>query len=207
MKTLKVVAILLALLATSPGILSQQTNVTSVKKQKLVKEKFPHVSISPFGGAIFPLTKAMRDEFKPGGLAGLDIGYRFNREVGLYGEFTYMFMSSKLTGAPVGSYLQFTAGPRYFLTHPKLKSNIFFEGGVGAYNFRQNSYTSTNEAGGSVIPQISNTRAGINGGIGASITLIPTLDILAKASYHNIFTPNGSQGFMTVNGGFVLSFR
>jgi hypothetical protein len=206
MKTLKMTAILLAFILGSQGILSQQTT-TGTANKKYVKEKFPHVSIAPFGGAIFPLTKAMRDEFKPGGLAGLDVGYRLNREVALYAKFTYMFMSSKLTGAPIGSYLEFTAGPRYYLTHPKLKSNLFFEGGVGAYNFRQNSYVSTSEMGGTVIPQILSTRAGINGGVGASLTLFPSLDILAKANYHNIFTPNGSQGFMTVNGGLEFRFR
>jgi hypothetical protein len=207
MKTIKVMAILLAFVLSSPGILSQQTTSKTVKKEKSVKDKFPHVSIAPFGGAIFPLTKAMRDEFKPGGLAGMDVCYRLNREVGLYGKFSYMFMSSKITGAPIGSYLEFTAGPRYYFTHPKLKSNLFFEGGVGAYNFRQNSYSSQSDPAGNIIPQISSTRAGINGGFGASINLFQALDILAKANYHNIFTPNGSQGFMTVNGGLEFRFR
>ncbi len=207
MKTLKLAALLLAFIFFASDALAQQTpNASNTTSKKEVKKMFPHVSIAPYGGAIFPLTRALREEFKPGGQIGLDIGYRMNKEVALYGKFSYMFMSSKVTGAPVGSYLEFSAGPRYYFTHPKLKSNIFFEAGVGAYNFRQNSF-SQGENGGTVIPQINNTKAGINGGIGASINLTEALDIMAKAKYHNIFTPNGSQGFMTVGGGLEFRFR
>ncbi len=209
MKTLKLAAILLAFVFIVTEASAQQTPNASntTTKTKTIKKMFPHVSIAPYGGAIFPLTRNMRDAFKPGGEVGLDIGYRVNKEVALYGKFSYMFMSSKTTGAPVGSYLEFSAGPRYYFTHPKLKSAIFFEAGVGAYNFRQNSYANPQDTSGAVIPQISNTKAGINGGIGASIQLTEALDIMAKAKYHNVFTPNGSQGFMTVGGGLEFRFR
>lgn len=206
MKTLKLIAVLITLSIFSSGAFAQ-TPAPTIKKEKSVKKMFPHVAIAPFAGAIFPLTRQLRDEFKPGGLVGLDVGYRVNREVALYGKFAYMFMSSKHTGAPVGSYMEFSAGPRYFFTHPKLKSSIFFEAGVGAYSFTQNSYVNPGDTTGAVIPQIKSTKAGINGGLGASISLSSAIDILAKAQYHNIFTPNGSQGFMTVNGGLEFRFR
>jgi hypothetical protein len=208
MKTLKLAALLIAFIFTVNEVSAQQTPNASntTTKTKTVKKQFPHVSIAPFGGAIFPLTRDMREEFKPGGEVGLDLGYRVNKEVALYGKFSYMFMSSKTSGAPVGSYLEFSAGPRYYFTHPKLKSAIFFEAGVGAYNFRQNSF-SMGENGETIIPQISNTKAGINGGLGASIQLTEVIDIMAKAKYHNVFTPNGSQGFMTVGGGLEFRFR
>jgi hypothetical protein len=208
MKTLKLVALLIAFIFTVNEASAQQTPNASntTTKTKTIKKQFPHVSIAPFGGAIFPLTRDMREEFKPGGEVGLDLGYRVNKEVALYGKFSYMFMSSKTSGAPVGSYLEFSAGPRYYFTHPKLKSAVFFEAGVGAYNFRQNSF-SVGENGETIIPQISNTKAGINGGIGASIQLSEAIDIMAKAKYHNVFTPNGSQGFMTVGGGLEFRFR
>ena len=208
MKTLKLAALLIAFIFTVNEVSAQQTPNASntTTKTKTVKKQFPHVSIAPFGGAIFPLTRDMREEFKPGGEVGLDLGYRVNKEVALYGKFSYMFMSSKTSGAPVGSYLEFSAGPRYYFTHPKLKSAVFFEAGVGAYNFRQNSF-SVGENGETIIPQISNTKAGINGGIGASIQLSEAIDIMAKAKYHNVFTPNGSQGFMTVGGGLEFRFR
>src|SRR5688572_24251894 len=208
MKTLKLVALLIAFIFTVNEASAQQTPNASntTTKTKTIKKQFPHVSIAPFGGAIFTVTRDMREEFKPGGEVGLDLGYRVNKEVALYGKFSYMFMSSKTSGAPVGSYLEFSAGPRYYFTHPKLKSAVFFEAGVGAYNFRQNSF-SVGENGETIIPQISNTKAGINGGIGASIQLSEAIDIMAKAKYHNVFTPNGSQGFMTVGGGLEFRFR
>jgi hypothetical protein len=208
MKTLRMTALLvLVVFAFNLNIDAQQTPSPTVKKEKTVKKMFPHVSIAPFAGAIFPLSRSMRDEFKPGGLVGLDIGYRLNKEVALFGKFSYIFMSSKQTGAPIGQYLEFSAGPRYYFTHPKLKSAVFFEAGVGAYNFSQKSYVNPSDTNNAVIPQIRDTKAGINGGIGASLNLSSALDILAKANYHNIFTPNGSQGFMTVNGGIEFRFR
>jgi hypothetical protein len=206
MKTLKFAAIMMMSVFICINS-AAQTPSPSYKKQKPVKKMFPHVSIAPVAGAIFPLTRAMRDEFKPGGLAGLDLGYRLNKEVAFYGKFSYIFMSSKITGAPIGNYLEFSAGPRYYFTHPKLNSSIFFEAGVGAYNFRQNSYVNPADTNNAVIPQIASTKAGINGGLGASLSLSPAVDILAQAKYHNIFTPTGSQGFMTINGGFEFRFR
>ncbi|MFI5211413.1 MAG: outer membrane beta-barrel protein [Ignavibacteria bacterium] len=209
MKSTKLIIILIAAImafSTLENYAQQKPNST-VKKETTLKKMYPHVSIAPIGGAIFPLTRQLRDEFKPGGLVGLDIGYRINKEISLQGNFSYVFMSSKLTGAPVGNYLEFSAGPRYFFMHPKLKSALFFEAGVGAYNFRQNSYVNAQDTNGSAIPQINNTKAGISGGLGVSLSLSEAIDILVKTNYHNVFTPNGSQGFMTVNGGLEFRFR
>lgn len=205
MKLITGLLTMLFVLSISTYAQEKPTATTTVKKE--TRKMFPHVSIAPVAGAIFPLTRQFRSEFKPGGLFGLDIGYRINREVALYGKFSYIFMSSKITGAPVGNYLEFSAGPRYYFTHPKLKSAIFFEAGVGAYNFNQRSYVNPNDTNGAVIPEIRSTKAGINGGIGASLALSDAIDILAQAKYHNIFTPTGSQGFMTVNGGLEFRFR
>jgi len=207
MKTFKIAAILLAFIFIVSEVSAQQNPSPTIKKEKSVKKLFPHFAIAPVAGAIFPLTRDMRNEFKPGALVGLDLGYRINQEVALTGQFSYIFMNSKVTGAPIGSYLQFSAGPRYYFTHRKLKSEIFFEAGVGAYNFRQNSYVAPNDTTGNAIPQINNTKAGINGGLGATIVLSSSLDILARADYHNVFTKTGSQGFMTVNGGLEFRFR
>lgn len=207
MKTSKLAVSLLALFFIVSVTWAQLTPNASTNRVTSVKKLYPSVSIAPYGGAIFPLTRLIREDFKPGGLAGIDIGYRINREVGINGKFTYMFMSSKITGAPVGSYMEFSVGPRYYFTHPKLKSALFFEAGAGAYYFRQNSYVNPNDVNGNVIPEIRSTKPGINGGIGASISLSKAVDILAKANYHNVFTPTGSQGFMTINGGLVVTFR
>lgn len=178
-----------------------QTTKVTTSKRKL----FPHFSVSPFGGAIFPIQN-LKESFKPGGTVGLDLGYRVNKEVGIYAKFGYYFMSSKITGAPIGSYIEVSAGPRYYFTHPKLKSELFFEGGVGAYNFRQNSYT-PNDTTMAQIQQINSTKAGVNAGIGGSLALSDAVDILVKSKYHVIFTPNGSSSFLTVIGGLEFRFR
>lgn len=207
MKTLKLAMSLLVFLFIITVTLAQQTPTASKNTVKTVKKLYPYVSVAPYGGAIFPLTKALRNEFKPGGLLGIDMGYRINKEVGINGKITYIFMSSKVTGAPVGSYMEFTAGPRYYFTHPKLKSSLFFEAGAGAYYFWQKSYVNPVDTTGAVIPEIRSTKPGIYGGVGATILLSNSISILAKSDYHNIFTPTGSQGFLTVNGGIEFIIR
>ena len=202
MKTFKQISVFLVFIFAM-NCFSQTTTTT----KKEVRKQFPHVTISPFGGAIFPLPKILNQNFKPGGHAGLEIGYRFNREVAMFGEFNYYFMASKITGAPIGSYFQFSAGPRYHFVHPKLKSSLFFEGGVGAYNFLQKSYVNPSDTTGSVVQQINNTKAGLNGGIGASLGLTDMLDIMVKSKYHIVFTPNGSSSFVSVGAGFQFRFR
>ncbi|HWA07118.1 MAG TPA: outer membrane beta-barrel protein, partial [Ignavibacteria bacterium] len=176
----------------------------STVKTKIKKQNFPQFSIAPSGGAIFPLTRDFRADFKPGGVVGMDIGLKLNKEVGIYGKFNYMFMSSKKTGAPIGQYMEFSAGPRYFFTHPKLKSQVYFEGGAGAYYFNQNSYVDPIDNT-LTVSQVSQTNAGINGGVGASLFLSDAVSILAKAKYHNVFTRTGSVGFMTVNAGLEFT--
>ncbi len=178
----------------------------STVKTKIKKQNFPQFSIAPSGGAIFPLTRDFRADFKPGGVVGMDIGLKLNKEVGIYGKFNYMFMSSKKTGAPIGQYMEFSAGPRYFFTHPKLKSQVYFEGGAGAYYFNQNSYVDPIDNT-VTVSQVSQTNAGINGGVGASLFLSDAVSILAKAKYHNVFTRTGSVGFMTVNAGLEFTIK
>lgn len=200
-------SILTLVLAMSFTIASNsQISNTPVQKSTLKKQSFPEFTIAPSGGAIFPLSRDFRNDFKPGGLAGLDMGLKLNKEVALYGKFSYMFMSSKKTGAPIGQYMEFSAGPRYYFTHPKLKSQVYFEGGAGAYYFKQNAYVNPEDQT-TTIDQVSRTNAGINGGIGASLYLTDALSILAKTKYHNIFTQTGSVGFMTINAGLEFKIR
>jgi hypothetical protein len=116
-------------------------------------------------------------------------------------------MASKITGAPVGSYFEISAGPRYYFMNPKLKSQIFLEGGVGAYHFMQKSYVNPDDTAHATVDQIANTKAGLNGGIGASLYLSDAVDILFKSKYNVVFTPNGTSSFITVGAGFEFSFK
>ncbi len=206
MKTLKFAFLLLiAVLVLNCNSSAQNNSPTMTTKS--VRKTYPHVTITPFGGAIFPLPKQLNQQFKPGGHFGLDVGYRVNKEVALVGEASYFFMSSKVTGAPIGSYLEFAAGPRYYFVHPKLNSSLFFEGGVGAYNFRQSSYVDPNDLTAASVNQINNTKAGIYGGMGASLGLSNVMDLMVRGKYNVVFTPNGSASFLTVGAGLEFRFK
>lgn len=197
--------IIVALMFAASGLMAQVSTKPLVKT-KVVKQSFPQFSIAPSAGAIFPLTRDFRADFKPGGMAGLDLGLKINNEVAFYGKFSYMFMSSKKSGAPIGQYMEFTAGPRYYFTHPKLKSQVYFEGGAGAYYFKQNSFINP-EDNTQTVEQVRQTNAGINGGIGASLFISKAVNLMAKVKYHNVFTRTNSIGFMTVSGGLEFNIR
>ncbi|RPI19005.1 MAG: hypothetical protein EHM58_03055 [Ignavibacteriae bacterium] len=207
----RIILVIAAIFTLNMLSYSQQDDKTATtttyngKTYGISNKSYNYFSISPSGGAIFPLQN-LKESFKPGATIALDLGYRVNREVGFFAKVGYNFMSSKITGAPVGSYLEVSAGPRYFFTHPKLKSALFVEGGVGAYNFRQNSYiadpTTQQQS-----DQINNTRAGVNAGIGGVLALTNSIDIMVKSKYHVIFTPNASSSFVQVLGGLEFKFR
>ncbi len=185
--------------------IAEAQDVSTVRYVPIVKS-YHYFSISPVGGAIFPVSKDLTGSFKPGGSAGLDLGYRVNREVGFYGKLGYYAMSSKITGQNIGSYFVASVGPRYYFTSPHLKSTFFLEGGVGAYYFRQRSSAQiVSPSTFSTIDDISRTKAGLSGGMGGSIALSNYLDILVKSDYHVIFTPVGTSSFISVMGGLQFN--
>jgi len=165
------------------------------------KNPFPEFSISPYGGAIFP-TGVLNDNYKPSPTFGMDLGYRVNKEVGLYAKLGYVKLNSKTDGIADANYFEFTIGPRYYFSKEDLKSNIFLEGGIGAFTFSRNTLT----IGSSEILGSSNTRMGMNGGIGATMALTDKVRILVKSKYTMIFTPTGSDNFVTVGGGLEFIF-
>jgi len=181
------------------------TTTNRVTLPKSIKKTYPHYSIGAYGGAIFPLPKVLNQSFKPGLNIGADLGIRLNKEVGLFIKGSYSEMSSKITGAPIGSYFEFSGGPRYYFMNPKLKSQMFLEAGAGAYYFKQNAFQDPNTQ--QTVDQIANTKPGINGGIGASLYLSDALDILFKTKYNLVFTPTGSSSFITVGTGLEFSFK
>ncbi len=183
------------------------TVTTKTTTVKLIRKTFPRYTFGLTGGAIFPLPKVLNQTFKPGGNFALDFGIRINKEVGIYVKSSYSFMSSKITAAPVGAYFEFTGGPRYYFTHPKLKSSLFVEAGVGGYYFRQNSYVNPGDTTGASVPQIQNTKVGINGGLGATLYLSDAVDILFKTKYNVVFTPNATSSFITVGAGFEFNIK
>lgn len=179
------------------------------KIKKTTKLKQTYVTLSPYAGLIFPIAD-FGNNYKSGLNVGLDIGYRINKEVGFYGKFGYMSMGSKIevpaggTEVPDGKFLEFSAGPRYFMTDPKLSSTLFLEGGVGAYMFSQDAYTLTGQP--TVLEQKS-TKLGVNAGIGANLAVSNNIDILVKTKFHNVFSDGGSRSFITAIGGIEFKIR
>lgn len=184
---------------------STTTSTATTTRTTVKKVSYPYFSINPSGGVIFPLFQ-LSETFKPNATIGLDLGYRVNKEVGFFLDLGYYFISSSRTAAPVGKYFEFSAGPRYYFTHPNLKSSLFVEGGVGGYSFNQASFVDPNSPSGQLIPQISETKAGVNAGLGATLGVSDNVDMTLKTKYHMIFSPNGSSSFITTMGGINIKF-
>lgn len=171
-------------------ILTGQVNSQTIYKTK--KTAYPQMSVSGLGGVTFPVGK-FSEKYKPGPTFGMDLSYKVNKEVGFFGKFGYSIFPNKLAGgAPDGKYLEYTAGPRYYFTSKNLKSSLFVEAGLGGYSFMQPAYR-VNEI---EVAEYQATNFGLNAGIGGVLNLGRDVDLLFKAKYHNILTPDGSTSFI-----------
>jgi peroxiredoxin Q/BCP len=164
----------------------------------------PYFAVTPYGGAIFPIDRGLRDVFKPGWSAGVDLLYRINREVGIWAGASYNQMTRQ-TAADVGHYFEGSIGPRYFFTHPKLKAQLFVDAGVGFYNLNQDENLEETEANQYTIEQIDGSKVGINGGVGVTLFVSNAMNVLGKLRYNTIFGTNENVAFL--NGGLGLEFR
>lgn len=188
MKTKKLTLLAMIVFA----ILISTGNVNSQTIYKTKKTAYPQFSVSGLGGVSFPVGK-FGENYKPGPTVGLDLSYKVNKEVGFFGKFGYSIFPSKIAGGvPDGKYLEYTVGPRYYFTSKNLKSSLFVEAGLGGYSFSQPAY-SVNEV---QVPEYQTTNFGLNAGLGGVLNLGRDVDLLFKAKYHNILTPDGSTSFI-----------
>jgi hypothetical protein len=164
----------------------------------------PYFAITPYGGAIFPIDLGLRGTFKPGWSAGLDLMYRINREVGIWGGASYSQMTRK-TAVDEGHYFEASIGPRYFFTHPKLRAQLFVDAGVGIYNLNQDADLESEEPDEYTLRQIDGSKVGINGGVGVTLQISRNVSILGKARYNTVFGTNENVGF--INGGAGVEIR
>ncbi len=164
----------------------------SAQSQTKIKSPYPVFSVSPVGGVSFPIG-TFGDNFKTGPSFGLDLSYRVNKEVGFYGKFGYNIFSNKTTDLPKNNIMEYTVGPRYFFTSKNLKSAMFVEAGVGGYTLTQDAFT----LAGVSFPKVSDTKFGINAGVGATLNVGRTVDLIVKVKYHNILTEGGSTSFLS----------
>lgn len=198
-------AVILFIFASNSFAQTTTTVVTTPKKTYVVtKESFPQWSITPTGGVIFPVLN-LSESFKPNGQFGLDVGAKVNKEVGFYLKTSYMFMNSSASGAPVGKYIEITAGPRYYFSSINVKSQLFAEAGVGPYIFSQASYQPEDPTI-AVVPEINETKLGINAGLGASVFLSPNMNLMIRTKYNTVFTSTTTKSFITASTGLEFKF-
>jgi hypothetical protein len=179
---------------------------------------------SGFTGPVNPYL--VKNNF-PSGNMGFDLSYRINREVALYSEFKYNFVSSKDSIFPSAGYFESTIGARYYVRPTCCRSSVFFEAGFGPYVYFQgssgdvqkqievktfdprrriNQYMITtitiNE--GPVYDSQTNLRFGANIGIGGELVLTNSLFLTIKTKLNTSFEANGNTSYITGVGGFTI---
>ena len=177
---------------------------TPTKKYVVTKEAYPQWSVTPSGGIVFPVME-LSNTFKSNGIFGLEVGTKVNKEVGFYLRGNYMFMNSSASGAPVGKYIEITVGPRYYFSSINVKSQLFADAGFGPYIFSQASYQPQDPTA-AVIPEISETKLGVNAGIGASLYLSDNINLMIRTKYNTIFTSTATKSFITASTGLEFKF-
>lgn len=210
MKKLISLTFAIAMMLFMSNAYSQELNTTSFSKESnesVSKTKsYGYWEITPSAGVIFPVGK-FSENFDISGRTGLDLGYRINREVAIYGNVTYNLLSSKAESGPNASYLSYTVGPRYYFTNPKLKSTLFLEAGVGGYTFTQDEYSTTVEGITTNFPEEGETRFGVNAGVGGDVWVSDNVSLLLKAKYNLIMSGgDNARSFISTDAGVNIRF-
>ena len=167
------------------------SNITQAQK----RSSFPAFSIAPVLGVNFPLGD-LGNVYKVGFNGGADFMVNLNRETAFFLKVGYYLLPNKQEIDPNGtnaSMIEISAGPRYTFTNPKVKAELFFEAGLGAYMFMYKDKV----VGNVTTTYESETLFGINGGPGALIPMGKMADFMVKAKAHYIFQKNGSRVIAT----------
>jgi hypothetical protein len=185
------------------------------------------VQLTLQSGFTGPINPYFASNYYPSGNMGFDFSYRINREVALYSEVKYNFLSSKDSIFPSAGYLESTIGARYYVRPTCCRSSIFFEAGFGPYVYFQGSsgevqkqvevrtfdphgsrtqYTTStitiNQS--PVYESQTNIRLGANIGIGGELVLTNSLFITIKTKLNTAFEANGNTSYITGLGGFTI---
>lgn len=198
-------AVILFVFASNSFAQTTTTVITTpTKKYVVTKEAFPQWSVTPSGGIVFPIMD-LSNSFKSNGIFGLEVGTKVNKEVGFYLRGNYMFMNSSASGAPVGKYIEISVGPRYYFSSINVKSQLFADAGLGPYIFTQASYQPQDPTA-AVIPEISETKLGVNAGVGASLYLSDNMNLMIRTKYNTVFTSTATKSFITASTGLEFKF-
>lgn len=198
----KLAIFLLLNILVSFSFLFAQNNPTTIIKDEDMKgyKKKKFFQIAALGGFINPLF-ILNDNYNASPSFGIDIGYRLNKETGLYLEGNYIMLSNKDSSLPSKAYMQFSLGSRFYFRAKGVRSSFFFEVGAGPYVFTQSS---------KVIDTISYEsktigKLGLNAGIGCEMVLTNFMFVLVKAKYNYIIEDKVTKSY--VNGSIGLMFR
>ncbi|MDD5360738.1 MAG: outer membrane beta-barrel protein [Ignavibacteria bacterium] len=163
------------------------------------KDVYPLFAITPMAGIQFPIG-TLNDNYKLSFNAGLEAAMRINRETAFFLKAGYYNMPRKsdMGPGPDANYIEITAGPRYVLTSPKVKAQLFVEAGIGAYMFMTREWT---DPYGTVISSTTKTNFGVNGGPGVIIPMGSVADFMLKAKMHYTFEDGGAHTFLSTEMG------
>jgi len=185
-----------------------------------------YVQLTLQSGFMNPVNPYFVEHNYTSGNMGFDVSYRVNREVALYTEMKYNFLTSKDEAAPSSGYIESTIGARYYIRPSCYRSSIFFEAGFGPFVFLQKgsgtpgtppavydkfgrklppSAYMTNEPQ-NYYEEQTNVRMGGNAGIGAELVITNTLFFTLKSKINTVFESNGCTTYVTGLGGITIRF-
>jgi len=194
------------------------TGITAQTKLKVSK-----FSVSVQGGGFLPIGDAS-DAYKTGGNFGLGLNYKVKKNLELYAEGNYNFITYKSSTVYDGnpSIIDFKAGARYFFGTGKYQT--FVEGGAGIYMFKSPSFTyNTYDTIIHIDPKSqdttytintvstksesqTSTKFGIHAGIGEIINVAKNFDLFLKTDYNIAFTENSSTMYFGIHAGAKFGF-
>jgi opacity protein-like surface antigen len=168
--------------------------VTAISQAQYTSRKtsYNYFTVTPSLGMTFPGKNL--GNYSSGINAGMDVGYRMNKDLAIFGKLNYSSLPSNTAGIPDASYLELTAGPRYYISNLGTNSAFFIEGGVGAFSLSRTGTTG------------STTNAGVTAGAGVTFGLSSNLSLIVKGNYNNVFTQNNPTTFGALNGGLQIRF-
>lgn len=167
--------------------------------------KYPVFTINPQFNIIFP-DGVLANTYKPGFGGGLQFALRINKETSFYLQGVYLTLPVKSdVQGPDASIIAITLGPRYTFRSDEIKARLILEAGAGIKIYTIKDYTTTGTPS-VTIPGKTTVYFGVDAGPGALIPLGKNVDLLIKAKIHGMFTPDGTQTFISPSLGIDIKF-
>ncbi|CAN5535135.1 hypothetical protein BH10BAC5_BH10BAC5_05420 [soil metagenome] len=183
MKAIKLFVVTLMLCLLSTGLYAQNK-----------------ISLGVNGGLIVP-TGNLGTNFNVSYNAGAEGVLKLDGTNALYADVTYNNLSPKVTvnNNITFSITEISAGYRRVLTSlagVSARSNLFLDAGAGMYTAKISVVNSSGSTSSS-----SESKFGINLGIGGQFPLSNSSELIARLKFHNVFTDNENTDYITLGAG------